>query len=162
MDTLGARDSSCADSGFGKAFFPAASASKGRNTQGDMLQQHVAARSRSNKSPRAYWRIFVKTLVSAIEFCRRNKLHTNEIWLNSCNLLQKTLLPCRIQAQTKEEEIFNSPKEETGHLIAILKMSELSRETVFNTNHDHSWFNCPQSKKMILGPGNELKLFIIW
>ena len=161
MDTLGATDSSSADSGFGKAFFPTASASKGRNTQGDMLQQHVAARSRSNKSPRAYWRIFVKILVYAIEFCRRNKLHTNEIWLNSCNLLQKTLLPCRIQAQTKEEEIFNSPKEETGHLIAILKMSELSRETVFNTNHDHSWFNCPQSKKMILGPGNELKLFII-
>ena len=78
MDTLGATDSPCADSGFGKAFFPA-SASKGRNTQGDMLQQHVAARSRSNKSPRAYWRIFVKILVSAIEFCRRNKLHTNEI-----------------------------------------------------------------------------------
>jgi len=76
-------------------------------------------------------------------------------------LLQKTLLPCRVQAQTNEEEIFNSPKEETGHLILILKMGELSRETVFNTYHDHSRFNCPQSKKMILGPGNELKLFII-
>ena len=46
MDTLGVTDSPCADSGFGKAFFPAASASKGRNTQGDMSQQHVAATNR--------------------------------------------------------------------------------------------------------------------
>ena len=62
-----------------KRFFLVASASKGRNIQGDMLQQHVAARSRSDKWTRAYWRIFVKIFVCVIEFCRRKKLHTNEI-----------------------------------------------------------------------------------
>ena len=92
----GPRDSSCAVSGLGQAFFLAASASRGRNTQGDMLQQHVAARSRSDKSPLAYWRIFVKIFVSAIEFCRRNKLHTNKIWLSSCKLLQKN--PATLQS----------------------------------------------------------------